>query len=263
MDPDAPLVAMLEPCKLEGFRPGAPRHQQPASVPTLFVDAMDVRQRVFVQEQKVPVENEFDADDSRSCHWVVYSRFDHHKHGGQEMLPVGTIRLVPFPHEPHPEVNGRYWNGVLEGPEETSAQVQMASGSPKVDRSTSFHDGKEPYVKLGRLAVVREFRGKGLAGLLVGSALRWIMANPSFFDSTLSLQRADGLAEARPLDAPKWNGLVCAHAQQQAAGAWTKWGFQVDEVMGNWWEEGIPHVGMFQRLQMEIDEARDSRLWPA
>ncbi|RCI14425.1 hypothetical protein L249_6183 [Ophiocordyceps polyrhachis-furcata BCC 54312] len=232
MVPDAPLVALLEPCKLEGFRPGAPRHQQLASVPRLFADATEIRQRVFVEEQKVPVENEFDADDSRSCHWVVYVT------SNDERVPVGTIRLVPFPHDPHPQGGGRYWNGILEGQGEASSQA--------VDRSTSFHDGKEPYVKLGRLAIMREYRGKGLAGLLVKTALRWMEANPSYFDS---ITPARCLDESTPVKTPRWNGLVCAHAQQQAVGAWSKWGFQVDEAMGSWWEEGIAHLGMFQRLQ--------------
>ncbi|RDA94872.1 hypothetical protein CP533_4258 [Ophiocordyceps camponoti-saundersi (nom. inval.)] len=232
MGTDTPLVALLEPCKLEGFRPGAPRHEQPASVPRLFTDATEIRQRVFVDEQKVPVENEFDADDSRSCHWVVYV-------GSQDdRVPVGTIRLVPFPHDPHPQTGGRYWNGVLEGSREAPPQAG--------DRPTSFHDGTEPYVKLGRLAVVTEYRGKGLAGLLVNTALRWMEANPSYFDSTIS---TPCLAVPRPLAISGWNGLVCAHAQQQAVGAWEKWGFQVDEAMGSWWEEGIAHLGMFQRLR--------------
>ncbi|RDA83792.1 hypothetical protein CP532_4600 [Ophiocordyceps camponoti-leonardi (nom. inval.)] len=232
MVPDAPLVALLEPCKLEGFRPGAPRHQQPASIPRLFADATEIRQRVFVEEQKVPVENEFDADDSRSCHWVVYVT------SKEERVPVGTIRLVPFPHDPHPQVGGRYWNGVLEGSTETPPQAG--------DRPTSFHDGKEPYVKLGRLAIAKEYRGMGLAGLLVQAALRWMEANPSYFDSIIP-KPCPNLPTL--VEMPRWNGLVCAHAQQQAVGAWTKWGFHVDEAMGSWWEEGIAHLGMFQRLR--------------
>ncbi|KAF4584365.1 Acyl-CoA N-acyltransferase [Ophiocordyceps camponoti-floridani] len=231
MDMNTPLVVLLKPCKLEGFQPGAPSNRQPASVPKTFFDAMQVRQRVFVKEQNVPVENEFDVDDSRSCHWVVYAVAK--SNDGQETLPVGTIRLVPFPHDPHPQVDGSYWNGVLEGSQ------TAVSKHPGADRSTSFHDGKEPYVKLGRLAVLEEFRGKGFAGILVRTALRWMKANPSYFEAVTSV------------DAPGWNGLVCAHAQQQAVGAWTKWGFHVDEEMGNWWEEGILHVGMFQRLQKE------------
>jgi predicted GNAT family N-acyltransferase len=51
-------------------------------------------------------------------------------------------------------------------------------------------------------------------------------------------------------DIPKWKGLVCCHAQEHVTAAWEKLGFKVDGGMGAWWEEGIPHVGMFQRLEI-------------
>jgi predicted GNAT family N-acyltransferase len=50
---------------------------------------------------------------------------------------------------------------------------------------------------------------------------------------------------------PTWKGLLCVHAQEQVTKAWAKWGFKVDEGMGQWDEEGIKHVGMFQRLPIE------------
>ena len=34
---------------------------------------MEVREKVFVEEQGVPLANEFDSDDPRSCHWVIYA----------------------------------------------------------------------------------------------------------------------------------------------------------------------------------------------
>lgn len=58
------------------------------------------------------------------------------------------------------------------------------------------------------------------------------------------------MGAATEKEIPKWNGLVCVHAQEQVVKAWEKWGFQVDEGMGVWWEEGIRHVGMFQRLEV-------------
>lgn len=51
-------------------------------------------------------------------------------------------------------------------------------------------------------------------------------------------------------DIPLWQGLICVHAQEQVAKAWARWGFQLDEGMGTWVEEGIDHVGMFQRLDI-------------
>ncbi|KAK7563974.1 acyl-CoA N-acyltransferase [Phyllosticta citricarpa] len=47
--------------------------QTAANIPQTFKDAMTVRERVFVEEQNIALENEFDADDARSFHWVVYA----------------------------------------------------------------------------------------------------------------------------------------------------------------------------------------------
>lgn len=43
------------------------------------------------------------------------------------------------------------------------------------------------------------------------------------------------------------------HAQDrpEVVKTYQKWGFQIDEKMGRWWEEGIPHVGMFIRLDIK------------
>ncbi|PHH92781.1 hypothetical protein CDD83_5187 [Cordyceps sp. RAO-2017] len=256
-DPAAPLVASMEPRQLQGFRPGAPHDAQPPSIPALFIDAMKVREQVFVEEQKVPAENEFDADDSRSCHWVAYLGADHaddlavrDASRRDRPTPVGTIRMVPFPHDPHPKAGGKYWSGVLEGDERKPAIVGVPEQSTVPDRPTSFHDGKEPYIKLGRLAVVSESRGKRVAGLLVEAALSWLKANPAYFDLSLAEQAAQRRESKAPSDDTKWRGLVCVHAQEQVMDVWAKWGFRLDEVMGKWCEEGIPHVGMFQRLDI-------------
>jgi predicted GNAT family N-acyltransferase len=57
-------------------------------------------------------------------------------------------------------------------------------------------------------------------------------------------------------DVPKWNGLICVHSQEKVQGAWAKWGFEVDEGMGKWEEEGIAHVGMFLRLDIDPNQIR-------
>jgi hypothetical protein len=44
--------------------------EQSPTIPKTFIDAMEIREQVFVLEQGVPLDNEFDSDDSRSCHWV-------------------------------------------------------------------------------------------------------------------------------------------------------------------------------------------------
>ncbi|KAL8365516.1 hypothetical protein RB595_004369 [Gaeumannomyces hyphopodioides] len=222
-----------------------------ASVPRAFVDAMAVREAVFVREQGVAAENELDDDDARSCHWVAYAAGE----TTQQPRPVGTLRLVPFPHPPHPELGGVYYDGKLTGrkdgagndvgvkEDEDEDGDEDAKPPFAPDRPTALHDGREPYVKLGRLAVAREFRGRGVGGLLVRAALRWMREHPAYFDAAAG--------ETTPQLPPRWGGLVCCHAQEQVRHVWTRYGFETDEGMGRWWEEGMPHVGMFQRLKPE------------
>ncbi|KAI5467024.1 acyl-CoA N-acyltransferase [Mariannaea sp. PMI_226] len=264
-----PFINFLGPSKLDGFQRGLSRDAQPQSIPGSFLDAMEVREKVFVEEQGVPAENEFDEDDPKCCHWVAYASVNkterlevrddegnvtQPRRSSTSTVPIGTVRLVPFPHDPHPEPNGEYWNGVLQG----GNQEKENGNGPEVvqpktfdlDRATSFHDGKEPYVKLGRLAVIKEFRGHRIAGLLVKTVLTWLKENPSSFDPSIKELGLEQMGASNDKEIPRWNGLVCVHAQKQVVGAWAKWGFEVDEKMGEWWEEGIPHVGMFQRLEV-------------
>jgi hypothetical protein len=65
-----PFISMQEPTDLEAYDTKVGPGQQPAGIPKAFLDAMEVREQVFVNEQGVPLENEFDSDDHRSCHWV-------------------------------------------------------------------------------------------------------------------------------------------------------------------------------------------------
>ncbi|KAG6186117.1 hypothetical protein E4U36_000878 [Claviceps purpurea] len=265
-----PFVSRLEPSLLEGFKRGKPHDEQPPTVPEVFLHAMDVREKVFVEEQHVPLENELDADDPRSCHWVVYATVDVsaeeevRDHAGNvtqprksstQNKPVGTIRAVPFPHEPHPTPGAEYWNGQLlsTGKEAAHSLSTDSTLDRGLDRATTFHNGKEPYIKLGRLAVIKEYRGHGFSKLLVQTALTWLQSNPAFFDpSSAEVAQTGGLAKAK---LSKWDGLVCVHAQKEAIGLWEKWGFVIDEEMGSWREEGIYHVGMFKRIKHETDGA--------
>jgi predicted GNAT family N-acyltransferase len=85
--------------------------------------------------------------------------------------------------------------------------------------------------------VVKEFRGKRLADQLVQMALKWAGENPISIDGI-----------------PKWNGLVCIHAQEKAVSMWQRNGFVVDEGMGTWFEAGIRHYGMFTRAKIKNQE---------
>lgn len=149
---------------LKKYDPAALHHSQPAGIPEVFRDAMSVREEVYVEEQKVPLENEFDIDDPRSYHWVAYASVGTSsaqpatngmpEHAGRKgstanKVSVGTIRLVPPPHPPHPEPGSSHKMDNHEG-----LPSDLHSGLSR----TKVHDGKEPYVKLGRLAVLEPFR---------------------------------------------------------------------------------------------------------
>ena len=124
--------------------------------------ARPVRERVFIEEQKVPRELEWDDWDEASDHAVAFDA------GGN---PIGTARLLP--------------------------------------------DGR-----IGRMAVLKDWRGKG-----VGAALLAAM-----------------------LDQARGRFMACAvlHAQTQAAGFYRRFGFS--ERGGQFEEARIPHVEMTLEL---------------
>jgi hypothetical protein len=65
-----PFITFLGPSNLDSYDRKRRFFEQPANIPKTFLDAMEVREQVFVQEQGVLLENEFDPDDARACHWV-------------------------------------------------------------------------------------------------------------------------------------------------------------------------------------------------
>ncbi|KAJ9129598.1 hypothetical protein NKR19_g10288 [Coniochaeta hoffmannii] len=209
------------------------------NIPQTFRDAMIVRQQVFVQEQRVPMHYEYDEDDPRSAHWVLYSQT------AAALIPVGTIRLVPFPHPAHPVSGGVYVDGRLVAVNPVSAYPPPTGNSVPADRSTTYHNynsnsnGSEPYLKLGRLAIVPSHRGRRLAGVLINAAIDWAVRNSAYFNHE---------------HGPEWKGLVLIHAQKSAVRVWRYAGFIEDEGMGSWWEEGMEHVGMYRRVNVDVEE---------
>jgi len=124
--------------------------------------ARPVREEVFVAEQKVPLELEWDEWDERSDHAVARDA---------RGRAIGTARLLP--------------------------------------------DGR-----IGRMAVLREWRRRG-----VGAAL---------MEALLQKAREQSLSR------------VTLHAQTHAAGFYRRFGFS--ERGGEFWEAGIPHVEMTLEL---------------
>ncbi|CAG8121465.1 unnamed protein product [Penicillium olsonii] len=167
----------------------------PNSNPTVFNDAMKIRMRVFVDEQKCSAEAEIDTDDSRSWHWVLYDG----------TTAVGTIRLVPPPQGPHGHA------------------VQKGA--------------HEPCIKLTRVAIMPMYRGLGLGRRLVETALEWAAVHAA----EVEVQICRG----------EWRGLVLVHAQVGVEGMYARLGFEVDETLGRWDEEGIEHLGMLKRISVQ------------
>ncbi|KAI1418073.1 hypothetical protein F5Y13DRAFT_150495 [Hypoxylon sp. FL1857] len=290
-----PFITLLLPSQLDGYDKTKPHDQQPAHIPKVFCDAMEVREVVFVKEQGVPLECEYDADDARSCHWVMYASVnqttepeERDPHTGEvtkprksetRSMPIGTLRIVPFPHPPHPQPGGRYVDNVLQEDDQDQAsrptgdtgsgftrsrshtltsvdEERQASALPfGADRPTTYHDGKEPYLKLGRMAVIPMFRGHHIAGQLWRAARKWLEEHSTIFNPSVAELGMDQI-KATPSGIPNWNGLICCHAQESVVKVYEKWGFKVDEGMGKWYEEGIPHVGMFLRLPIKPEGPR-------
>ncbi|KAI5928252.1 hypothetical protein F4810DRAFT_185576 [Camillea tinctor] len=313
-----PFISLLEPTRLDGYDSSLPHDQQRDTLPPVFIDAMAAREAVFVQEQGIPLSHEYDEDDARSCHWVAYASVNIRRppgspggggtqepgpepepepgEEGQETtpaarspetrsVPIGTLRIVPFPHPPHPPPGARYANNVLlpSSPPSTSTSTSTSTSSssplpssspPQTaqtplererqqsalpfgpDRRTTYHDGREPYVKLSRLAVVPDFRGLNIATQLWVAARRWLEEHPDYFNPSVAELGMDQLRVGAVGDIPRWNGLVLCHAQESAIGVYERWGFRVDQAMGKWYEEGIPHFGMFARLDIKRSDPK-------
>lgn len=146
---------------------------EPADYQTDFRDLRAVREPVFVVEQNVPIEEEWDALDPL-CHHVI-------ARDGKNR-PIGTGRLTPE------------------------------------------H-------KIGRMAVLREWRGKG-----VGEALLRTL-----------------IEQARALGWEK----VSLHSQVSALGFYEKFGFQA--YGERFWEAGIEHLSMSLALQPLADAGPPAR----
>ena len=260
--------------RLDLYDPTKPSSDQPKNdaadvakaIPQGFMDAMSVREQVFVGEQGVPIEIEFDEDDQRSFHWVAFASVpakhssqaivtaDGHGQNKQHIsnstkIPIGTIRLVPPPHPPHPTPGSRH-------------TIDALGGDLRKD-SIAVHDGQEGYVKLGRLAVIPEFRKAGISRLLIDMALAFARNNPYQVMPGWDPAKLESLRlqsdRAATID---WKGLVLVHAQVGVQKVWRKYGFETDKSMGSWDEEGIEHVGMWRKLDISAGRRR-SKVWLA
>lgn len=257
---------------LDGYDNSIPCSQQTITVPPTFRDAMAVREEVY-GEQGIPLEAEFDEDDARSWHWVVYAsvatssgsppknlRFttpstpagDARRASAAAIrVPVATIRLIPPPHGPN-----KYLDAAPKGKKDTHPDAD-----PPASKGTHT---SEPYVKLGRLAVLAAYRNLGLSKLLINAVFDFARTSPDKIyrpPSPTALEIAQIKGHKRERDI-MWQGLVMIHAQADLKGMWERHGFReelVDEATGEvvvgreerWMEEGIEHVAMWRRVGLE------------
>ena len=106
--------------------------------------------------------------------------------------------------------------------------------------ATEIWDGREPYIKIGRMATLAAYRGQGIAKRLIEESLAWAKTHAAELSSQGGEEAGDG---------PRWKGLVLSHAQKSVQGWWGKMGFEVDVGLGVGWEEGIEHVGMWRIVE--------------
>lgn len=177
-----------------------------------------------MQEQHCSIENEIDADDAQSWHWICFAPEkggdavtsqqgleDDSKRGpdNKDKIPVATGRLVPV----------------------GSLSTDGPSYVP-----TAMWNGREPYVKIGRLATLASHRGLGLGKMIMNESLQWAALN------------RDILSKGPGGENNGWEGLVLVHAQKEVERFYADTGFVTDEGLGVWWEEGIEHVAMWRRV---------------
>ncbi|PYH94884.1 hypothetical protein BO71DRAFT_475061, partial [Aspergillus ellipticus CBS 707.79] len=209
-----------------------PTNPTPPSNPPFHNDALTIRSRVFITEQNCTPEGEIDSDEPRSWQWVIYAD----DKPTEKPLPVAVIRLVPPPHAPH-------------SPHHTETATDNTNENTKTEGK--WDTEHEPYLKLTRVAVLKEWRGYGLGRKLVDEALGWAGRNKGeIMGAYRRVVGAEGGGGMEGGAGTEWKGLVLVHAQTQVEGMYERVGFKTDEGLGRWDEEGIEHLGMWRRISV-------------
>ncbi|KAJ5200370.1 hypothetical protein N7491_008828 [Penicillium cf. griseofulvum] len=223
MASDSTLTTVIQPPPGPNIKLTLPSDLNNIYNPPIFNDAMKVRMRVFVDEQHCSAAAEIDDDDARSWQWIIYAS----PHAASAPTPVGVIRLVPPPQPPHERLTHQ--------------------NDPAIKYLPQYDWTHEPCIKLTRVAVMPEYRGFGLGRRLVEMALKWAGQHAAEIDEAAVQLKEISSWDGTPV---RWQGLVLVHAQADAEKMYKALGFETDESLGRWDEEGIEHVGMFRRVEV-------------
>ncbi|KAL4891579.1 acyl-CoA N-acyltransferase [Aspergillus ambiguus] len=149
-----------------------------------------------------------------------------------------AVRIAVFVDEQHIPLelevdaeDSRSWHWVVY--EGTSPVATARLVPPPAVEPGGQHE--EPRVRIGRVAVVKAYRGRGIASQLVQTIVSW---------AQMHADRLEAGTGAR------WKGLVMVHSQVPVQGVYGRVGFVRDEAMGQWEEDGIAHVGMWRRVEV-------------
>ena len=233
----APSIELLPP-------PGPSVYSAPVSSPfdhptvdPLFLSALSIRIPVFVDEQHCNPAIEIDDDDPRSWHWVVYINTDKSSDHPDGKVAAATIRLIP------PAPTAGHTNTEASDSEEMGGKaVRPRQGT------TAVWDGREPFVKLGRMATLKAYRKLGLGRLVVDKVLEWLEGGK---EQVMGVMRSEGGCPGGDEEREReWEGLLLVHAQKEIERFWFALAFVKDEGMGEWWEDGIEHVAVWKRVSL-------------
>lgn len=154
--------------------------------------ACDVRIEVFVHEQGFALEDEIDQYDPLAAHFVL-------AHKSQPEHVLGTLRLLPYPlpipkpdqagsepdaHSSYPLGGSRSESAIAsdfisaawsQHPTPISSARDPAQTHQEEQQTESNVPPEKGGAKLGRLALRKEARGKGLGNLLVRRAEAWLI----------------------------------------------------------------------------------------
>ena len=152
---------------LSGYEAGEPMVQvKTGNWQELGQDAGRIRTEVFVQEQRIPADLEWDEADATSLHAVAYNRL------GQA---VGTGRLLP-PHEGESKIGRMAVHQVLRGRRvgEQLLRALADAAAQRGDRVLKLHaqrSAKDFYARLGFVPEGEPFEEAGIPHLTMTRAL--------------------------------------------------------------------------------------------